>query len=127
MRTLQLNVGYEPIGLISWKRAVKKIWKAKAEVLAVQSSPLRSHYSDGLKPAVIRIFSYHRNYGDVKLCRENIFARDQYLCQYCGEKFKKKEFLESIMITYDKGETDKGEYKLRGKAFNQVRVNLLNN
>ena len=91
MRTLQLNVGYEPMGLISWKKAVRKIMKGKAEVLAFQESPLRSCYTRGQKPAVIRIFKYHRNYGDVKMSRENIYARDQYICQYCGGKFLAKD------------------------------------
>jgi len=103
MKTLQLNVGYEPMGLISWKKAVKKIVKGKAEVLVEQDSPLRSCYMSSQKPAVIRIFKYHRNYGDVKLCRENIYARDQYICQYCGEKFKAKDLTLDHVIPESRG------------------------
>jgi 5-methylcytosine-specific restriction endonuclease McrA len=103
MRTLQLNVGYEPIGLISWKKAVKKVVRGKAEVLDVQDSPLRSCYIEEKKPAVIRILKYHRNYGQVKLCRENIYARDQYICQYCGEKFIAKELTLDHVIPESRG------------------------
>lgn len=76
------------MSLVSWKKAVKKVVAGKAEVLAEQNSPLRSSHINSQKPAVIRLFKYHRNYGYVKLCRGNIYARDQYICQYCGIKYR---------------------------------------
>jgi len=103
MRTLQLNVGYEPIGLISWKKAVKKVMRGKAEVLDVQNSPLRSCYTAGNKPAVIRILHYHKNYDNVKLCRDNIYARDQYTCQYCRDRFRHNELTLDHIIPESRG------------------------
>jgi len=98
MKTLQLNIGYEPINLISWKKAIVKVFKGKAEILDEQDSPLRSCYINGKKPAVIRLFQYHKNYNMVKLNRENIYVRDQYTCQYCGNIFSAPELtLDHVM------------------------------
>lgn len=103
MQTLQLNSGYEPIGLVSWKKAIKKVLSGKAEVLDVQDSLLRYSNITDKKPAVIRIFKYHKAHCYVRLNRENIFARDQYVCQYCGKKFKAKELTLDHIIPQSRG------------------------
>lgn len=91
MKTLLLNNGYEPIRLISWKRAITLHFLGKGDILDFYEAPLRSRFIKMKMPAVIRLRRYHRCRERVKLSRENIYARDQYKCQYCGEEFNSKD------------------------------------
>lgn len=42
---------------------------------------------------------------EVKLTRHNIFERDQYICQYCGNKFDRDELNLDHIIPRDRGGT----------------------
>jgi len=98
MKALLLNVTYEPIRLISWKRAVTLTFLKKADVLSEYDIPLRSRYLELKMPAVIILKKYHKSRESVRMSRENIYARDQYTCQYCGNRFKPDELtLDHVM------------------------------
>jgi len=85
-RTLLLNATYEPLRVISWQRAVILWFEEKVEILEEYNDFELTSVSLKIKcPAVVRLLSYvsskkHR----VKFSRVNVFARDQYTCQYCG-------------------------------------------
>jgi 5-methylcytosine-specific restriction endonuclease McrA len=87
MRTLLLNISGEPLKLMSWSNAIRLVFADKATVLEEYDSPLRSCYLNMNKPAVIRLNTYHKTKYGVRLSRENIYARDGYRCQYCGERY----------------------------------------
>ena len=44
-------------------------------------------------PSIIRLLKYVRvkNHNRVKFSRANIYARDDYTCQYCGKKFPSED------------------------------------
>jgi 5-methylcytosine-specific restriction endonuclease McrA len=87
MRTLLLNVSGDPLKLLPWSSAIKLVFSDKATILEEYDSPLRSCYLNMKKPAVIRLNAYHKTKYGTKLSRENIYARDGYSCQYCGERY----------------------------------------
>jgi len=87
---LVLNASYEPVSICRAKNALKLLVKGAAvteEDYGVEVYPGNGHHPVILLPCVIRL----RNYKKIPirisiLTRPNIYARDRYLCQYCGAK-----------------------------------------
>jgi 5-methylcytosine-specific restriction endonuclease McrA len=71
---------------------MKLVCLKKVEVLRESERVVRSARCATPVPAVVRLVrfvNFHR--WDVKFSRENIYARDKYRCQYCGEELRSKE------------------------------------
>lgn len=95
-RTLLLSQSYEPITVISWQRALTLLSLGKVEVLEEYDTAVRSTTFIIKLPSVVRLLrAFRRHRKPVKFSRVNIYARDDYACQYCGEKKKLTE------LTYD--------------------------
>ena len=87
-RTLLLSQAYEPIKVISWKRAFTLLFLGKVEVIEeYDDTNVRTVSLVFKAPAVVRLLSaFRRHKKPVKFSRVNIYARDKYRCQYCGCK-----------------------------------------
>lgn len=95
-RTLVLSRGYEPIQIVSWQRAITLMALAKVDVVAEYDAVVRAVSLVIKVPAVIRHRAAHRRHATpVKFSRANIYARDNYRCQYCNKKCSIDE------LTYD--------------------------
>ncbi len=83
---LVLNATFEPLNIVSVRRAVVLLLKEKAEVLEATQARIRSESLSLDMPLVIRLVYYvrvpHRLL--MPLTRRTVLARDQYTCQYCG-------------------------------------------
>jgi 5-methylcytosine-specific restriction endonuclease McrA len=87
-QTLLLNTTFEPLGVLTWKKAVTLIFLGKVEVLREYEREIRGVSLVIRQPAVVRLLRLVRNnHANVKLSRKNIFLRDDHVCQYCGERF----------------------------------------
>jgi 5-methylcytosine-specific restriction endonuclease McrA len=87
--TLVLNATYEPINIISWKRALNLLCRGKVEVLAEYDREIRSISFTIRMPSVLRLLKYvkiRKGFQRVKFSRANIYARDHHTCQYCGTR-----------------------------------------
>ncbi len=84
---LVLNASYEYLNVTSLKRAVKLLYKEKAEVVEeVDGRCIRSIYREFGVPSIIRMLYYiKRPFKEVPLTRKNVLARDSHTCQYCGK------------------------------------------
>ena len=84
---LVLNQDFSPISVCSVQRAFLLVFLNKAELLSDKENlKLRSVNQEFPFPSVIRILNYaHIPYKGVVLTRHNIFKRDAFLCQYCGD------------------------------------------
>ena len=85
---LLLNASYEPLTVVSWKKAIPLLLLGKAEMLTPQSATVRSATQTFELPSVLRLFQRvrvprHR----VQFSRSNVYRRDGFRCQYCGKKF----------------------------------------
>jgi 5-methylcytosine-specific restriction endonuclease McrA len=93
-RTLLLNASYEPLHIVSWKKAISLLFSGKVEVLAEYDREIRS-ISFAIKlPSVVRLLRYVRikhNLNQVKFSRINIYTRDEFTCQYCGKHYSSEE------------------------------------
>ena len=82
---LVLNQNYEPLNVCNGKRALVLVGRGKAEVLEHGRGHLRSPTQVFAMPSVIRlIYLIKRPRPKARLCRKEVFVRDNYTCQYCG-------------------------------------------
>jgi 5-methylcytosine-specific restriction endonuclease McrA len=83
---LVLNASYEPLQVVSLRRAVVLLLKEKAQLVEAAESRLRSERLSVPTPVVIRLVTYVRVPRRWKLpvSRRAVLARDNYACQYCG-------------------------------------------
>lgn len=91
-RSLLLNSSYEPMRIVSWQKALILWLQEKVDILEYHSSYARSSRSSFQLPSVLRLRTYVRpklQHG-VRFCRENVYVRDNYTCQYCAVQFPPK-------------------------------------
>lgn len=85
-RVLVLNASYEPLQLISIRRAVVLLLQEKAELVEAAEQYLRAQGFSFEVPLVIRLVKYIRIPRRMRLpcSRRGVLARDRETCQYCG-------------------------------------------
>lgn len=94
--TLLLDQGFQPLEVIPWQKAITLMFLGKAEVIEEYDHEIRSTSVVFKMPAVARLVrAFKRPKKPVKFSRINIYSRDKWRCQYCGNKFQMKE------LTYD--------------------------
>jgi 5-methylcytosine-specific restriction endonuclease McrA len=89
MATLLLNASYEPLTVLSLKRAMLLVLDERAEVVvADEDDPVRSPSCSFPRPIVIRLIAYVKipYRAKVALNKRNLYSRDGGICQYCGDK-----------------------------------------
>lgn len=85
---LLLNSSYEPLRIISLKRAVILVLQEKADVLSANDEdPVRSEHLWLDRPLVVKLRYYVKipYRARVALNRKSLTARDGGICQYCGK------------------------------------------
>lgn len=85
-RALVLNATFEPLGVVSTRRALLLVVGSKAEVLHTTGRHFRAERVAMPEPSVVRLARYVRvpHERTVALNRRTVFARDGHRCQYCG-------------------------------------------
>jgi 5-methylcytosine-specific restriction endonuclease McrA len=95
-QVLLLNITYEPLRIINWKKAITMLCLGKVEVIEEYSREIHSVSFTVKLPSVVRLLRLvKRPKTPVKFSRQNIYARDRYKCQYCGARFATED------LTYD--------------------------
>jgi 5-methylcytosine-specific restriction endonuclease McrA len=103
-RTLLLSQSYEPVKVISWQRAITLLTLGKVEVIEEFDGEVRSPSVVFKLPAVVRLVrTFKRFRKPAKFSRVNIYARDNYRCQYCGAKRLMEELTYDHVIPRSKG------------------------
>lgn len=91
--TLLLNSDYRPISIlplsvIPWEHAVKLMFLKKVHVIETYSDRIiRSERLAMNVPSVCVTTDYFKFKKHVKFSRYNMYLRDLFECQYCGEVF----------------------------------------
>lgn len=95
--TLVLSQSFEPVGHVTWERAITLLYERKVEVVeAYDDWKVRSVTLEFNVPAVIRhVTGMRRRKHALKFSRENVYGRDRGRCQYCGNNVPRDAF------TYD--------------------------
>lgn len=84
--TLLLNATYEPLCVVSSRRAVVLILAAKAEAVQDSDESMHSATTVVAIPAVVRLTRFVRvpHQMHAPLSRKGVFARDSGRCAYCA-------------------------------------------
>jgi 5-methylcytosine-specific restriction endonuclease McrA len=85
-QSLILNATYEPLSIVSARRAIVLLVREKAELVHSRDQTWSSEHLTMPVPSVVRLRRYVRvPYARrTPLNRRAVFARDQGRCQYCG-------------------------------------------
>ena len=84
-RALLLNASFEPLCVVSIRRAVVLVLRDKAEIVCRRPGELRSERAAVPMPSVIRLRTFVRvpYRAHTPISRRAVFARDGHRCQYC--------------------------------------------
>ena len=85
-RSLVLNASYEPLAVVAARRAVVLVLKEKAQIIESNGMVFRSEHLAVPAPSVVRLNYFVRVpfRARASLTRRAVFARDEWICQYCG-------------------------------------------
>jgi 5-methylcytosine-specific restriction endonuclease McrA len=103
-QVLLLNITYEPLKIINWKKAITLFFLGKVEVLEEYGKDIHSVSFTIKLPSVVRLLRLaKRPKTPVKFSRQNIYARDKYGCQYCGRRYPPEELSYDHVIPKSRG------------------------
>ena len=85
-RALVLNASFEPLCVVSTRRALVLVIDDKAELVHATDCFFHSERAAFPEPSVVRLCHYVKvpYVARVALNRRAVFARDGHSCQYCG-------------------------------------------
>jgi 5-methylcytosine-specific restriction endonuclease McrA len=100
-----LNATYEPLNVVSVKRAVVLLLKEKAELVEAAEAKLRSESFSVPVPLVIRLMYFVKIPRRISLpvTRRGVLSRDYYTCQYCGVTPPRKELTIDHVLPRSRG------------------------
>jgi 5-methylcytosine-specific restriction endonuclease McrA len=86
MQVLVLNITYEPLAIVTLKRAMRLLITRKAEVVEAGTVLIRSARAQIAAPLVVRLLRYAqtRRMRRPQVRRTLVLLRDGETCQYCG-------------------------------------------
>jgi len=86
---LVLNSDYAPLNVCNIKRAISLVYLGKVDVLHTNHKIVHTLRGAFDAPSVVRLKNHiKRPMPELRLSRRSILARDNYTCQYCGQKAK---------------------------------------
>ena len=84
---LVLNANFEPINICSMRRAIGLILNDKATLVLNGRGVIRTVSRTFPRPSIIRLgHMIKRPRQHVRLTKREILRRDDYTCQYCGQR-----------------------------------------
>ena len=86
MRTLLLTPWMAPHRVVTWERAVVLVVLGKVDVLEEYDDEIRAPSRSLRTPSVVRLKKGPATKHVVRFSRINVYTRDGFRCQYCGEK-----------------------------------------
>lgn len=84
---LILNASYEFLNISTLEKAVKLLYKGKAEVVETSEKSIGSETKRMKMPSIIRMLYYIvKPHKEVPMTKKNVLLRDDHKCQYCGRR-----------------------------------------
>lgn len=86
-RTLVLNAGYEPLSVVSYRRAMVLVMNGRAHALETDDAhPVRTVLGEYERPTVIVLARYVKlpHTRSVPVSRRGVLRRDSHRCAYCS-------------------------------------------
>lgn len=104
-QTLVLNATFEPLKVVDWQRAITLWVQGKVEIIETHDREVRAVTFSFKLPSVVRLlhFARLRRRPIVQFTRANIYARDEFSCQYCGLRFEPEDLTFDHVIPVAQG------------------------
>ena len=80
-------LSYFPLSLWSWQEAVKAVCLDRVNIVSQYDRVVRSPSFEMRLPSVISLKEYIPTARRPAFTRFNVFLRDRFACQYCGDAF----------------------------------------
>ena len=96
-------LSYFPLSLWDWERAIKAVVEETVSVVAEYDVVARSPSTTMKLPSVIALRSYQPAPKHIAFTRFNVFLRDRFRCQYCGERHKSADLTFDHVLPRSKG------------------------
>ena len=80
-------LSYFPLSLWPWQEAVKAVFLDRVNIIAEYDTRVHSPSFEMSLPSVIALKDYVATTRRPAFTRFNVFLRDRFSCQYCGERF----------------------------------------
>ena len=99
MSVIVLNADFTYLHTVSWRRAVNLMVKGKVEVLKYSETVVHGFHRSLVLPCIVRLIKFVRQVykNKIPLHRKNIFVRDRFTCQYCGQSCRSRPTLDHII------------------------------
>lgn len=103
--TLLLNATFEPLKVISWRRAMSLWCEGRVEIIETHDHEKRAVTFSFKVPSIVRLLRFVkvRNLHQVKFSRANIYTRDHFTCQYCVQPFEPEDLTFDHVIPVAQG------------------------
>ncbi len=79
-------LSYYPLSLWSWQETVKAVFLDRVNIVSEYDRFVRSPNMEMRLPSVVSLKTYVRPALYPAFTRFNVFLRDRFTCQYCGDK-----------------------------------------
>ena len=96
-------LSYFPLSVWPWQEAVKAIFRGSVNVVSEYERTVRSPHFEIKLPSVLALKEYVPIARSPAFTRFNVFLRDRWDCQYCGDHFKTHELTFDHVIPRSRG------------------------
>jgi len=96
-------LSYFPLSVWSWQDAIKAVFLDRVSVLSEYDFAVHSPSQAIRLPSVIALKDYIPSARKPAFTRFNVFLRDAFSCQYCGERFPTQELTFDHVIPRSRG------------------------
>jgi 5-methylcytosine-specific restriction endonuclease McrA len=79
-------LSYYPLSLWSWQDAIKAVFLDRVNIVSNYERVVRSPSFEMALPSVVSLKNYVKPSRYPAFTRFNVFLRDRFTCQYCGER-----------------------------------------
>ena len=78
-------LSYYPLSLWSWQDAIKAVFLDRVNIVSEYDRVVHSSSSEFRLPSVVSLKTYVKPSRNPAFTRFNVFLRDRFECQYCGD------------------------------------------
>jgi 5-methylcytosine-specific restriction endonuclease McrA len=96
-------LSYFPLSVWSWQETVKAVCLDRVRIVSHYDRVVRSPSFEMRLPSVISLKSYIAMARRPAFTRFNVFLRDRFICQYCGEGFPAHDLTFDHLVPRSRG------------------------
>jgi 5-methylcytosine-specific restriction endonuclease McrA len=96
-------LSYFPLSLWCWQDAIKAVFLHRVNIVSQYDRAVHSPSVEMKLPSVISLKEYVPAARRVPFTRFNVFLRDRFICQYCGENFSSQHLTFDHIVPRSRG------------------------